>query len=496
MKNDEEIMNILEAYDLTRCHSSAAELAGCDRKTVVRIINKRDVGTLGVAPSLDRSKLIDDFAPKLEEWIDASKGKLRADVAHDKLRAMGYTGSERTTRRAVAAARQAWQKGHRRVHRPWVPEPGLFFQFDYGDGPLVAGTKAVLFCAWLAWSRFRVVIPIRDKTLPTVIGAIDTALRRFEGCPTYGLTDNERTVTIDHVARIPVRNPEMVAAATHYGLTVLSCVPADPASKGGSESTVKLAKADLVPTEANLLAAYESWESLEAACEAFCEEVNGRVHRVTRRVPAEMLTEERPRLHALPAHPYVSAFGVARVVGIDSPMVQFDWCLYSAPFGLAGEAVWVRVEATKVVITHVGPAGPREVARHELTTPGNPRIDPAHFPPAPETPLNRTPVAKNPAEAEFLAIGTGAALWLTEAAATGVTRIRAKMAEAVTLAKLVGAVPVDLALNEAALCGRFGEGDVEAIVSHQASARPGPARQAGEAHSLQPGTASWESFGR
>ncbi len=96
MKHDEEIMNILEAYDLTRCHSSATELAGCDRRTVVRIINKRDTATLGVAPTLDRSKLIDDFASKLEEWIDASKGKLRADVAHDKLRAMGYTGSQRT----------------------------------------------------------------------------------------------------------------------------------------------------------------------------------------------------------------------------------------------------------------------------------------------------------------------------------------------------------------------------------------------------------------
>jgi len=36
-------------------------------------------------------------------------------------------------------------------------------------------------------------------------------------------------------------------------VTVHTCEPADPASKGGSESTVKLAKADLVPTDTNLL---------------------------------------------------------------------------------------------------------------------------------------------------------------------------------------------------------------------------------------------------
>ena len=36
----------------------------------------------------------------------------------------------------------------------------------------------LLFCAWLSWSRLRVVIPIMDKSLPTVIACIDTALTR------------------------------------------------------------------------------------------------------------------------------------------------------------------------------------------------------------------------------------------------------------------------------------------------------------------------------
>ena len=129
----------------------------------------------------------------------------------------------------------------------------MWFQWDFGDGPLVAGVRTWLFCAWLAWSRFRVVLPILDKTLPTVIACIDQSLRRFGGCPTYGLTDNEKTVTTDHVARIAVRNPEMVKAGRHYGLTVATCVVADPESKGGSEATVRIAEADLVPTDANLL---------------------------------------------------------------------------------------------------------------------------------------------------------------------------------------------------------------------------------------------------
>jgi hypothetical protein len=55
--------------------------------------------------------------PKVEELVDRSKGKIRADVAHRKLVAMGYRGSERSTRRAVAKVKEAWQAGRRRRYR-------------------------------------------------------------------------------------------------------------------------------------------------------------------------------------------------------------------------------------------------------------------------------------------------------------------------------------------------------------------------------------------
>jgi hypothetical protein len=124
----------------------------------------------------------------------------------------------------------------------------------------------VLFCLWLAWSRFRVVLPLLDKSGPSVWAAVDVALRRAGGVPAYLLTGNEKTVTMEHVAGVPVRNRGAVEFSRHYGLTVATCVPYDPASKGGSESTVKIAKADLVPAGANLLPAYASFAELEAAC--------------------------------------------------------------------------------------------------------------------------------------------------------------------------------------------------------------------------------------
>jgi len=497
LKSAEEIMHMLEAFDLTRSLRDAAELAGCSHHTVARYVTARDAGAVSDRAAA-RPRLIDGFLPKIEEWVDHSKGKIRADVAHDKLVALGFQGSERTTRRAVAQVRAAFAAGRVRVHRPWVTEPGMWLQYDFGDGPVIEGVKTTLFCAWVAWSRFRVVLALRDKTMPSVFAALDVTLRKVGGVPTYLLTDNEKSVTVEHVAGIAVRNPQMLAFARHYSLTVHTCEPADPASKGGSESTVKLAKADLVPKDTNLLSAYGSFAELEAACEAFCTMVNARTHRVTRRAPVDMLAEEQARLHRLPVLAHTVAFGLTRTVAAKTPMVAFEGGQYSVSHLSLGQQVWVRShgvgEDEQVIIVHIGAGGPLEVARHARATPGSPRLDDAHFPPTPAG-LARAPKARTPAEAEFLALGDGARLWLAEAAAAGTTRMRVKMAAAVTTAKLAGGTEVDWALGHAAVNARLGEGDLASILTHQARTRPGELHRAGEDHSLTQGTASWAPLG-
>ncbi len=491
-------MEILNAYDLTGSLRDAGELAGCSHHTVKRYVDRRSAaGELDQAAR--RSMLIDAYLPKVEEWVERSKGKVRADVAHDKLVALGYAGSERTTRRAVAAVKAAYRAGRVRVHRPWVTEPGMWLQYDYGDGPVIDGVKTVLFVAWLAWSRFRVVLALRDKTMPSVFAALDVTFRRLGGVPTYVLTDNEKTVTTEHIAGIPVRNPQLVAFAEHYSVTVHTCVPADPASKGGTESSVKITKADLVPTDTNLLGEYRSFAELEAACVAFCEKVNTRAHRLTKRPPVEMLAEEQARLHPVAATPHTVAFGTTRVVPVNTPMVTFESGQYSVPHQLLGQSVWVRTHGVgadeQVILVYVGLDGPVEVARHARATPGTPQIDDAHFPPQPSGPLERRPRAKNAAEAEFLDLGEGARLWLVEAAAVGVPRMRVKMSEALALAKLFDPVEVDWALGHAAVHGRFADADLPSILDHHARAPKIGQHRASEDSSLAQGTSAWARLG-
>lgn len=513
-KSDREIMEILEAFDATECAHSAAQLAGADPKTVRRYVAARDAGAPVTGPGR-RPRIIDEHLPKIEEWVDRSEGKARADVIHARLVGLGFTGTERTTRRAVAAVKAAWRAGNARTYRPWITEPGLWLQFDWGAGPKVPGPDGrargtLLFCAWLAWSRYRVVIPTWDQSLATLVACLDATFRTLGGVPSYVLTDNAKTVTIDHVAGVPVRHPDLVAVARHYGTTVHTCVPYDPQSKGGTEATVKIAKADLVPTQANLGEQYSTFTELRVACEAFMAKVNGRRHRESARVPELALATERARLHTLAASPHTMALGVTRVVNTDQS-VRFGSVRYSVPPGLVGAEVWVRVVGTEVVIvadtTTVpvvlswagGVSGLVEAARHTTSTPGTPRIEQSHYPDHPQepdgTPRPPKPRARTEAEAAFLALGEGARAWLVEACAAGTVRVRAKMADAVQLAALVGAERVDAALGVAAAAGRFAEADLASILDHLTTGTSGADLVlADETVTTQPGTGGWAGF--
>ncbi len=497
-KREQEIMEILEAYDLTRSAWSAAELADCDPKTVQRYVQLRDAGR-DVLTRAVRPKLVDQFADKIEELVERSYGKVRADVVHQKLGAMGFKGTERTTRRAVERAKTAYRQGKRRSYRPWLPEPGLWMQADWAKGPEVKRRETSLFCAWLAWSRYRVILPTWDRTLGTLMSCLDTSLRRLGGVPTYCLTDNEKTVTMHRVAGIAVRHPLVVAMGRHYGLQVATCVPYDPESKGGSEATVRIAKADLVPTEANLLPGYQSFGELAAACERVMEEVNSRVHRATGQAPLDRMREERAHLHVVRPEPFAAALGETRMVYPDR-CIRFGSVYYSTPPGHEGEEVWARVEGEELVITGAGEQGLVELVRHQLSVPGRPQILDEHYPDHPNgrATMDPQPRARTEDEQRFLEIGPGAERWLKLAAAEGVGRIPSKIREAVLLAGLYGREMVEQALAVAAEAGRFGDGDLVSIAGylHHGQTTVEQLSRVDESFSVQPGTGAWQGFGR
>ena len=78
MKRAEEVMEILEAYDLTGSFRQAAALVGCDHKTVAHWVAVREA-TGGAPPARARHRrpVADRLAAKIEELVDRSRGQDR-----------------------------------------------------------------------------------------------------------------------------------------------------------------------------------------------------------------------------------------------------------------------------------------------------------------------------------------------------------------------------------------------------------------------------------
>ncbi|MBK8461345.1 MAG: hypothetical protein IPL43_15175 [Micropruina sp.] len=197
-------------------------------------------------------------------------------------------------------------------------------------------------------------------------------------------------MTSEHIAGIPVRNRQLVGFyARHCAVVVHTCVPADPASKGGTESSVRIAK-KLIWCPPRRTCSTPTTRSPTSKRQRGVQRPGERprLHRITRRLPVDMLTEERLRLHPVAAAPFTVAFGTTRRVPANTPMVAFEYGQYSVPHALMG-AVGVRcgsaaeAPTSKVIITHVGDAGPVEVARH---TPGDTRHPEAQRFPLPGRP--------------------------------------------------------------------------------------------------------------
>ena len=158
-------MEVLEAFDLTGSLRDAARLAGCSHHTVARYVAAREAGGQ-LDKAAARPQLIEEYLPKVQEWVKNSKGTIRADKAHEKLLALGFNGSERTTRRAVHEAKAAFNLGQVRVHRPWVTEPATGILVVYiavtglgaGDGSALAvlTVAGVTSLGWMSVVNFMI----------------------------------------------------------------------------------------------------------------------------------------------------------------------------------------------------------------------------------------------------------------------------------------------------------------------------------------------------
>ena len=454
MQSARKRLDIVNAYAELGSYRATAQLCGTTHKTVRRVIQRHRAGTLEQRPRPPRRpRNTDVVADLIARRMRQTDGRISAKRLLPEARAAGYEGSARNFRRAVAPVRADWRR-RRRVYRPWLPTPGEHLVIDWGTE---AGWQ--VFCAVAPWSRWRFVRLARDQRRETTLGLLAECFEALGGVPKVVLADRMGCLRAGIVANVVVPHPDYVRFATHYGFRPDFCEAADPESKGVVEALVGYAKTDL------LVPATDDWVSLteaNTAAEAWCEEVNARVHSETSAVPEERLGIERGVVRPLPSLRPPLRAGAARKVD-RLATVRFGSARYSVPARLVGQSVQVAADDRAVVIRHEQ----AEVARHPLVAPGEASITDEHYG-GPRGNGGRPTRAIRPrsqVEQAFVALGPVAERFLRAAAAAGTPRLGGELAQLVAVGAAHGQPALLAALERAVTFRRFTAGDVRSVLA-------------------------------
>lgn len=482
MKNAKERMDVIAAYRDVGSYRGAAAICGTTHKTVRRIIEAHEAAGTGQVPARPvRPRNYDEVADLVAEKVAKTFGKISAKRLLPAARAAGYEGSDRNFRRLVSEAKREWRLGQVRAggRRPAVWSPGEVLAIDWGE-EILAGRKVHVFCAVLAWSRFRFVRFAADEQQATTLAMLAECFEVLGGVPKVVLADRMGCLKGGVVANVVVPSPDYVRFATHYRFRPDFCHAADPESKGIVENLVGYAKDDLlVPLELDDDPWVGGLAGLNERAVAWCGEVNTAVHSEVHAVPEQRLVTEAELLGELPSlRLEIGPKPISRKVDKLS-CIRFGSARYSVPNRLIGTTVTVLVDERDRVLRVIEPVAGEIHAEHALVAPGEVSIDDGHYDrPRPTTP-RRGARARTPVEREFLALGPVAQQFLTGAAAAGVTKLGTEIAEILTLGAAHGTEPLLAALERAVAFGRWRADDVRSILATGGHApRPTAAGQA------------------
>lgn len=449
MKSPREKMDIVAAYEQVGTYRGAAALCGTTHKTVKRVVLANAAGEPFDRPRKQAAaKNTDTVRELIAEKVKATDGRISAKRLLPVVKAAGYTGSARNFRRAVAEEKAAWRR-QRRVFRPWVPTPGEHLVIDWCERD---GWQ--IFCAVLAWSRYRFVRVARDQKASTTMRLLAECFEEIGGTPKVVLADRMGCLKGGVVANVVVPTPDYVRFATHFGFRPDFCEAADPESKGVIEALCRYAQEDLVIPAGH----WSSEAEANEACRGWCAEVNAAEHSTIVAIPAERLEEERRILRPLPSLRPPLRRGERRRVDKLST-VRIGSARYSVPKELVGRDVWVIASGDEVVIE----VDADVVARHPLVAPGEVSIVDEHYG-GPRRGPSRAIRPRSGPERAFLALGPAAEAFLRQAAAAGVTKLATELAHIAGLEAAWGRDALGDALERAVAFRRFKAADVRSIL--------------------------------
>jgi transposase len=349
-----------------------------------------DVPLLEVLRAAVEKRLPVATPPQMVSSVDALRDRivelaergLKPQAIYDRLRL-----DDPTTTAGFYAVRAAWRKWRKErgvraedVAIPVETAAGDIAQVDFGyigklyDSSCGQLRKAWVFVMVLAYSRRMVVRLVFDQKIETWLRVHVEAFAELGGTPRTIVPDNLKAAVVRAafgVDRAASLNRSYRELARHYGFKIDPAPIYQPKKKGKVESGVKYVKRNFFAGRTG-----EDVGDVRAALQRWVDEIaNVRTHGTTHRQPIELFAVERDALMALPERRFELVTWHQARVHQDSH-IAFDKRLYSVPWRLIGQDVWLRATATTIVVY----ADDARVAMHDRRSRGPRSTQDEHLP--------------------------------------------------------------------------------------------------------------------
>ena len=275
-----------------------------------------------------------------------------------RLREADFDGSLSAVKRAVRRLARARGIKPEDVAIPVETSAGQIAQVDFGfvgklyDAECGVARKAWVFVMVLGHSRHQFARAVFDQTTETWLKLHVEAFRWFGGVTAVVVPDNLKAAVIRAgfgVDDQTALNRSYREFARYFGFKVDPTPPYAPKKKGKVESSVKYVKR-------NFFAGRDEQDIHEVNrdLDRWVLEVAGqRVHGTTHNRPLDVFQmEERAELMPLPAKPYTPVVWKRAKVHDDCHVI-LDRRLYSVPWRLTRQQVWLRATPSAVTIYSV-----------------------------------------------------------------------------------------------------------------------------------------------
>lgn len=340
--------------------------------------------TAVVSESIARQEIstVEPWRKQIEPMVERGAGP-RAIRDCLKLSHPDFTCSESAVKRFVARLRKDSDISGADVVIPVETGPGEVAQVDFGyagkiyDASIGRQRKTWVFIMTLGFSRRMFACFVHDQSVETWLRCHIRAFEYFGGVPAVIVPDNLKAAVVRcafAVERETMLNRSYLELARFYGFLVDPAPPRSPEKKGKVEAGVRYFRSSFVaPRDLNELGIEGSAQEL---AKWLREVADTRIHGTTRERPIDLFErEEKQALKELPPVRFEIVIWKKATVHPDSHVV-YEKRLYSVPFRLKGESVFVRVKGSSITIYF----NDERVATHSISGKGYRSTIESHLP--------------------------------------------------------------------------------------------------------------------